>query len=588
MRDDVAAEMRIGSLARELGIAVRVINIGIEALKVRTDGPAPAWTDFREVNLNRSALPPDVVEPADVAVWAGAAFHELGHTLFSPRPGTRLWDGLDRLNDRFPGIHRSQNALEDQRQERALIARFRPMRGYLLAIAARLILRAVDCSPGRLPESERLANAFPLVVGRVWIPAATRKIVRDAFASQHSEALADAVASVVGEYQMLSDPSETESDRALALVVRFHQLMMQTTGNPPHGCNPGGNPGGRTGEPIPTPTTNDPVAEPGNPTDDDSDSGEPGPGEPGHTYGPGPGDGSETNPFDGPDAKPNRSLDDILSDALGDVLSADDVASDLGRLKDAARKATGALDAASRVQPDRFISPAPATVAVADAISDHLRRLQSASESSWDYGTDSGRFNVPRWFGSNDPDPSTAFDRFEPDSLLETSVAFVLLVDVSSSMWMHVDQLANAVWAIQTAADAVPGQIELHVVAFNHGAVIISEPGNRPGRMVASMNANGGTSPAAALMIAADALNRSGAGHRFAMILSDGEWSDETDSHPIIDLMNDRNVETVSVIFGNPRGDVWHHCRRFASVGSLSDLVPMFDALVTGAMDRRQ
>ena len=109
-------------------------------------------------------LPEGLITREDIAVWVGAAMHELGHTLFTPRADTDLYRRLEAAAAAVAGIMPVFNAVEDQRQERAIISRFAPMRGYLAAAAIRLIL-----------SNGEAGASWPLIAGRTWLPVEARR-----------------------------------------------------------------------------------------------------------------------------------------------------------------------------------------------------------------------------------------------------------------------------------------------------------------------------------------------------------------------------------------------------------------------------
>ena len=242
---NLAAELRRDALARELRIATKILNRDVADLKIVKYGPAPAWTDFADITLNAAMLP--AVEGAEgVAVWVGAAMHELGHTLFTPRPGSALHARLTAASRAHPGVFRTLNILEDQRQERAIISRFAPMRGYLTAAIVHLILGA---------EGDPV-TAWPLIAGRTWIAADARAAVRRSWRDAFGEASAATVARLIGEYQNLADPGERDALAAAKIVIAFDQLLADAAGEM-GGC---GAPSSHAGEPIDTPETDAPTA----------------------------------------------------------------------------------------------------------------------------------------------------------------------------------------------------------------------------------------------------------------------------------------------------------------------------------------
>ena len=184
-----------------------------------------------------------------VAVWLGAWIHELGHTLFSPRPGSELWDRLEEVSRTInPAVFKALNLAEDQRQERAVIGRFPASRGYLTAIVVHAIIR--DGS-GR--------GTWPLLAGRTWIPSAARALAKRYYTEDHGPEQAEDVADLIGHYQTLSDPSTGDVAEAVKTITALARILYPagaaTNDVPDTGC--GGAVSRPAGDAIPAPVDND-------------------------------------------------------------------------------------------------------------------------------------------------------------------------------------------------------------------------------------------------------------------------------------------------------------------------------------------
>src|SRR4051812_49867536 len=131
--DDI---VRLTRLARELRMTDQILSDDLDTLTVVKNGPAPAFTSLEgdHITFALNQMPrPD--SRAKVAVWLGTNAHELGHVLFSPRTGSPL---MVRVRDDadFRALAMLHNIVEDQRQERLVLARFAPRRTYLVAALA--------------------------------------------------------------------------------------------------------------------------------------------------------------------------------------------------------------------------------------------------------------------------------------------------------------------------------------------------------------------------------------------------------------------------------------------------------------------
>jgi hypothetical protein len=621
----VAHDLRLGALARELRIASKILNRDVTDLVIVEGGPAPAWTDLSKITLNKAQLPYAVDTAEGVATWVGAAMHELGHTLFTPRPGCELHARLDAAAKTVPGVRLVYNMVEDPRQERAVISRFAPMRGYLTAMAIDLILSKGD------PKT-----AWPLVCGRTWLPREARAMVRAAWVAQRGEASAARVAELVGEYQDLTDPAHgVQALTAARVIVELTELLAQQSDRPgdpggdpgdgqgegdpidggePRGCNA---PDKRDGESIPTPE----VSNVPNAADADEDltdegagsgdeegegeGGDPAEGEgegetegdaEGGPEGTGTGEGEGGDPAEGetgsdtagsdpnaPDAPTAKELREALNEAIGEVLAEPDVARDLGEYKAAVDDVIDPLGS-EVTEADKFIEPDLPAQMLRDDLGDVLRELHAEALPGWERGTSSGRVNVRRL---NAPAlrTGTLFDRFTPDALRDTSMALAVLVDVSNSMQAQEGNMTRAVWAIRHAAD--DGHVDLKVIGFGARARVLATSEDRPAEMMPQVACrDGSTLPVDAVEAGYAWLRGTQAAHRVFLILSDGAWGgDVARAEAMIDLMTEEGMETLSLGFGpHPKARDPHHAARFTHLDTLSDLPVLIGEMVEARM----
>src|SRR6188472_3861391 len=206
--------LRLKRMARELRLTDQMLSWDIDNLSIVDTGSAPAWTapDGASITIN-SRLMPSTMTRKGIAVWLGTNAHEIFHSMFSPRSKSRLMlrvYAAERSTDR--GIHRSWNVLEDQRIERLGLHRFGAWRGYLIAALAHHI-------PVAHPQ------AWVLVAGRTWLSSEVRAIARASFVATNDEGSARLAAQLIGAYQSLADPGDTDADEAYRIVTEFHDAF---------------------------------------------------------------------------------------------------------------------------------------------------------------------------------------------------------------------------------------------------------------------------------------------------------------------------------------------------------------------------
>src|SRR5215471_8336104 len=146
----------------------------------------------------------------------------MAHVLRSPRRDSPLMVRViesDRLFLR--GIAQLCNIAEDQRAERWLLTEFAPWRNYLIAGLSYHL-------------SPKVKDAWLILTGRTWLDPQVRAEARAAFVAQRDESQARDVAQWIGEYQMLTDPGDTEADEAWDILQRLHTLFDEDV--PTGGC----------------------------------------------------------------------------------------------------------------------------------------------------------------------------------------------------------------------------------------------------------------------------------------------------------------------------------------------------------------
>lgn len=191
-------QLRYSRLGRELRLTDQILSDDLDTVSIVMNGPAPAWTDMEgdHVSFAVQFMPyPD--SKLHLAVWLGTNAHELGHVLFTPRKDSPLVQHILAAETSFMrGIASLHNIVEDQRQERLILGRFAPWRGYLTAALAHHLQGDTDSS-------------WLLMAGRTWLPDDVRAAARAAFVKAQGEWMASEVSRLIGDYQHLTDPGDT-------------------------------------------------------------------------------------------------------------------------------------------------------------------------------------------------------------------------------------------------------------------------------------------------------------------------------------------------------------------------------------------
>lgn len=507
----------------------------------------------------------------NVAVWLGTNAHELGHVLFSPRRGSLLMRRVLQAEDSLmKGICRLHNIVEDQRQERLILARFAPWTAYLTAALGHHLKAESD-------------TAWLLMAGRTWLPDSVRAEARSRFVASLGEFLADEVALEIGVYQGLADPGEYEADEAWEVLDRLYELLPQI---PERGTGCGGviivgSEPDVSGDGLGSPTIPASADEAGVPGASDGSSGDGAGNDPstnGSGAGKAPGDRSGNAPKIDDDL--TKELRNALAKEARKQIERDPATSDdLDSVLDALNSPHNRAGDLGGKTPDGTYMPATNRARrLHHEVGDSLLDLKDESEPGWLKRVESGRLNVRRLLLSPQLDPEQLFDRYEPGQMDASELEVVLLVDVSGSMNAWVMELAEATWAVRHAVDDLDGRIT--VLAYDSGPhMVVANPGVRPDDRMYVVPATGGTVPDSALREAWQVLGESQARNRILLILTDGDWY-QVQADRLIEAMNGRGIITILAFLGAPgRQFDQHGCQHAACIVNPIELARLFNRI---------
>jgi len=476
--DVSAREARFGSVAQ---LTDRILNPKVKELTVTNQKTeVPAWTDGKTIWLNANQLPPigKRATKATLTTWMGANYHELGHTIYSPRKSSKLMKLIKKQEEShtdYAMIRQTENLIEDQRQERLMIKRYRYITPYLVDVALTLVLRGLNLQRGKNykndPTQMSLGGTWPFIAGRTWLPTELRTASLEAFPGD-GKRLAD----LIGEYQRMGDPANGDALDALDVLVDIHDLlndMPQYPHGPPAGCqNRKGDTQelGAGGQPKPAPdagdetetapsagsdqddATNDDEEKSeadggsGNSSDqegeqsDESGTGVPDDeaGDPSTDTGSGAGSDSPESMADFKDVMEKFVKDAQVEDeAYGDHIEdlAESINLDKGSAKSNLKEKgnTRQIEASAELR------------GVAYRLGQTFRKFVDLAMPFWEWETDSGKLNVNRWMNNTGYEYDTMFDRYEQGVLEDVSLDVTILVDVSGSMGSMVDTSGESV-----------------------------------------------------------------------------------------------------------------------------------------------
>jgi hypothetical protein len=623
--------LRVQRLARELRLTDQILSIDVDALRIEKTGPAPAWTTLEGDTISFAyASMPKPTTRFDIAVWLGTNAHELGHVLYSPRKGsTLMYRVLEADRSYVPGIAMLANIAEDQRQERLILTRFAPWRGYLTAALAHHLS----------PTGE---TAWLLMTGRTWLPDDVRAQAKANMIRVHGQHITDEVTRLIGEYQRLLDPGETEVEEAWNILHELHALFADDMPKLPKGCQviDGGEPDTDEVEGTEAPRTADEADadDTDDGDDDDSDDGASGDGTDeddddtdggGESADEGDDNGDEGDEGDG-GASATDSNDDsnaterdgartdtsgggagsehverkrdndkpitrddvrrALTEAATEAINDNDRArEDLDTIIDALDHGRGGDAAEGDEKQGTFVDATDTARQLHREVSDALLDLKDETEAGWLKRVDGGRLNVRRLMNPN-VDYDELFDRYDPGMMDSTELEVVLLLDVSGSMMGATHRLAEATWAIRSAVDDLEGSTTVFAFEADRHQVLANTNDRVDGRMFVP-DALGGTDPTSALNETFRVVAGSEVKNRLVIILTDGEWYG-TSADRVIDALNAQGITTVLARLDNgyskqlaalhpDRAPRDHGATFAADINDPSDLARLFRRVAT-------
>jgi hypothetical protein len=572
--------LRLIRLARELRLTDQILSLDVDTVSVEVGGPAPAWTTLEGDKVSFSyAKMPKPMTAIDVAVWLGTNAHELGHVLFSPRrDSTLMFRVLESERTFLPGIAQMHNIVEDQRQERLILARFSPWRGYLTAALGHHLVADDD-------------SAWLLMAGRTWLPQTVRDEAKARFVARRGQAECDAVTRIVGDYQRLVDPGDTESDEAWELLQELHRMFEDEHLTTPTTCTvmTGGEPDTSDAGSDAPDTADEAQGEGGEPGDGDGDDADGDSDADADAEGEGdaesssdkPGAGAGSQPADSKKPRdPVKARKDALKDGAKQQIEADGEAkADLDSILDALDYGRPGEKPEGADREGRYDEASDAAKRLHREVADALLDLKDDSEPGWVKRVDGGRLKPARLLNPN-VDADTLFDRYEPGQMDASELEVVLLLDVSGSMGGQQHKLAETTWAIHQSVDDLEGRCT--ILTFDSGPHrVLAEPDVRPdGRMFVPAT-GGGTMPDSALAEAFKVTADSAAKNRLMIVLTDGDWYDGRGAGALIRAMNEHGVVTVCALLGNSASEKFHDCQYGARIDNLDELARLFQRIAS-------
>ncbi|AKL88343.1 putative von Willebrand factor protein [Gordonia phage GMA6] len=548
-------------------LAGRRVSVKIvpEADQTYGDG-TPAYTvNGTHVTINELPGHPDFLSTSGLVVANGLNYHELCHVLYTPGHKTQLAQKVVQTG----GMAAAQayNLLEDQRIEGIMTTRFTTTKHYLTATVAEYFLNVNWQARGRNNLEECLAESWPIVYGRRYLPQHMRDhfrtVANDPAYRNWTVANLRRMEAIIDEYVKIrfgKIMNVMTLNHAHSLIVEFTDLLSKgkrkndpdstSNGLPNPFAHPKAVDGGSSGcadagmagaegqsKKGDTPAKSDGG---GKGVDDGSDTGSgDGSDSPDEGAGNGSSAGDGSSGPGGPDTI--GALRKALNGAMQDAEVVANTAQQNRTLNSKGDKFNGVLASTNYTNHKSY----PEYSQQAGAFRKQLSRISEDADPGFDRGHDSGRLNIMRAVRGDSID--TVFDLWKEGKQDASSIELVVLLDRSYSMSQLMAQACQAAWSIKYGIDGLGGDARCSVITFGSQASYLYRPNDVATSQPRHVSSNGGTTVEPAAMEALRIMARSERKKKILISVSDGGWDDREEATEVIKRMRAGGVTTAAL-----------------------------------------
>lgn len=500
---------------------------------------APAWSDADSITFNER-LVGDLSTPEKVTSIKGLSLHEISHIMLTPRTGTVL-----ATNIRKEDLWQAFNALEDQRIEMFMTAKYSNVADWLTATVAQHLLD----TPKQIPVS------FPLLYGRKYLPVEVRRLVRDNYEQpQHI----DEMSKLIDKYITLNLADSKNYDEAFKIIKRYHELVNSLSGQNPdypqfgtgwariadpnrHNVRKKGEYKSSSSKPLNKQKQQDMA----NRVSTDN----------GTEYGDAQGTGFGSGAGEGGDGK------QILQSVVEKVLQSKrrEIAQTMKQFSGDAELTGTKLKTLSRHEYSIQQQVDQSVMAQSKSFATELERLRAEHDPGWLRLQSNGKLNVQRYVTGCDVEE--AFDQWDMGREDAVDIEAVVLLDISGSMMWALKNAYQSMWAIKRALDKVNASTT--VLTFGQYAKLLysSDERAKPKHMTYAYS-EGSTEPLKAIQYARSVLAESKRAIKIIITITDGIWSESRACDDTLMYLRKAGVLTALAYVSNPEwqrpGDVTH------------------------------
>jgi hypothetical protein len=476
--------------------------------------------------------------------------------MLTPRDGSKLSKMVKSAN-----LWRAFNALEDQRIEMYMTTRFGNTGDWLTAT----VLRHIIAHP------EQHSVAFPLLHGRKYLPAQLRDEVQRVYEKPADVA---ELRSLIDQYIVLNLGDPSKYDEAFAIIKRYSDLVDNLDPADPErpwqagGWNRIADPNGHSHrkEGEWKSSSNKPMnkAEQGSTMSKvASDVASQNANEEGNVsvdYELRDTDGKADNTTDtqasskGAGTGGSGSLTKLAERMIEKIVrdNASEINKAIKQFSDDASLSANPMRAPKRANQDgyRWYGRVPSFDAVqaVKSFARELQQLKADHDPGWNRKVDQGKLNVQRY--STGADFEECFDEWDMGREDAVDIEAVILLDNSWSMCNDIDNAYESMWAIKRALDKINASTT--VVTFSHTTELLYSADDRADKRVPHRTLGNSTDPYHSLRYARSVLANSKRAIKILIPITDGVWSQSTDSDNIIRQLRQGGVLTALGMIGAP------------------------------------
>ena len=492
---------------------------------------APAWSNSDSITFNKRKLG-DLTDPYKVTSLKGLSLHEISHIMLTPRYGSILAKNVQKA-----GLWPAFNALEDQRIEMFMTAKFSNVSDWLTATVSHHLLS----TPNQVPVS------FPLVYGRKYLPSAVRKLSRDNYEQPHNVA---ELSSLIDRYIVLNLGDSKNYNVAFDIIQKYSALVSQLNGPnqayPDFGKgwerikDPNGHCSRKNGEwksssskPL-SKAQQEAMARKivvtnGDDYDEQVMLGE----------------------GDNPEAGNGGDTSQILKDIIDKV-----VQSKRGEIAKIMKQFSGDAELTGEQ-----MKPLPRhdfseqhvvdtdTLLASKSFATELERLRAEYDPGWLRLQSQGKLNVQRYVGGCDVEE--AFDQWDMGREDAVDIEAVVLLDISGSMSWTLKSAYKSMWAIKRALDRVNASTTVLTFGSTSKTLYSSDEKAMSNKLTYAYS-EGATQPLKALRNARSILANSNRAIKIVIAITDGVWSESRESDEILMHLRKTGVLTTLAYVSNP------------------------------------